>query len=72
MVFVVEWLKGDRVVRKEAMLGAGIDDVLTTARSDVEELTQWSGSTPDRIRILDTSCGEAIVHEIGAPTTASW
>jgi len=55
-VFIVEWLKGAETVKREAMLGAHIDDVLRVAHGDAEKIQC------DAIRVKNAATGETSIH----------
>jgi hypothetical protein len=52
-LFTVEWLKDGKIVRREAVLGANLADVLKGARTDIAKAKEASGVAPDTIRVTD-------------------
>jgi hypothetical protein len=66
-MFVVEWLKADSLVHRQAMLGASLEDVLKAALAGLPKIAADRRLQPDAIRIHDASRNETTIHRIGAP-----
>jgi hypothetical protein len=64
-MFVIEWQRDGKTIKREAMLGTNFDAALEVAREGVPQALAESGSEPDAIRIHDAARNTITVHKLG-------